>query len=60
MIPFPFEVVPVGERFTWRIISACGRPLVYTDETYASDFAAAAAAKEARAGMAARAERVDA
>lgn len=60
MIPFPFEVIPTSQGFTWRIIGACGRPLVYTDEQYPSDFAAAEAAKSARAEMAEHAKMVDA
>lgn len=59
VIPFPFEVIPAGDSFTWRIIGADGRPLVYTDKQYPSDFAAADAAKIARETFAQRAKMVD-
>lgn len=58
-VPAPFEVVPVPGGFSWRLIAACGRALVYPAETYPSDFAAADAAKAARAEMYARAQLVD-
>jgi hypothetical protein len=60
-IPFPFEVfaAPAG-GFTWRIIGACGRSLVYTGHAYPSDLEAAEAAKAERERLAARAALVDA
>lgn len=57
--PAPFEVVPVAGGFSWRLIAACGRPLVYPQETYPSDFAAADAAKAARDDLHARARLID-
>ena len=48
-IPAPFEVIPAEGGFTWSIIGPCGRVLVYTQETYPTDFAAAEAAKQSRA-----------
>lgn len=57
--PAPFEVIPVNGRYTWRLIAPCGRPLVYPQETYPSDFAAADAAKAARADLHARASLID-
>lgn len=59
MIPAPFEVLPSEDGFTWRLIAPCGRALVYSQETYPSDFAAADAAKAARAEHQARAVLVD-
>lgn len=60
MIPFPFEVVPAEpDGFTWRIIGACGRPLLYSLERFPSDFAAASAAKAVRAHVGEVAQRVD-
>lgn len=59
MIPAPFEVVPTGDGFTWRLIGSCGRPLVYRAETYPTDFAAAQAARDARAEHHVRALQVD-
>lgn len=49
MIPAPFEVVPTADGFAWRLIGACGRPLVYSTDTFPSDRDAAIAAREARA-----------
>lgn len=54
-----FEVIPSGNRWTWRLICAAGRVLVYTRETFETDFAAAAAAKAYRSGFWAMADRVD-
>lgn len=48
-IPSPFEVVPHGPAFRWRIIAGCGRTLAYDGIDYPTDIAAAAAAKAARA-----------
>lgn len=59
MIPAPFEVIPSGTGFTWRLIGACGRALVYSQDSYPSDFDAAQAAKDARAGFLGRALSVD-
>lgn len=59
-IPAPFEVQRDEHGWHWCIIGPCGRPLVYTDDRFPDDFAAAEAAKEARASMADRAALVDA
>lgn len=60
MIPFPFEVIPAEpDGFTWRIIGACGRALFYSLERFPSDFAAAEAAKSARARVGQIAQSVD-
>ena len=59
MSAYPFEVVPVGRRFTWRIIGGCGRTLVSPGRTYRTDREAADAARTYRAEIAAHAERVD-
>lgn len=53
------EVVPAGNRWTWRLICALGRVLVYTTESWATDFEAADAAKAYRAGFWHRADSVD-
>lgn len=58
-VPAPFEVIPSPAGFTWRLIAACGRTLVYTEDSYPTDLAAASAAKAARAVMHARAAMVD-
>ncbi|WP_374412717.1 hypothetical protein [Novosphingobium colocasiae] len=58
-VPAPFEVIPVDGGYTWRLISSCGRPLVYPQETYPNDFAAADAAKAARADLHARSSMID-
>lgn len=58
-LPAPFEVIAVPGGFVWRLIAACGRTLVYAQDTYSSDFAAAAAAKAARADLHARAKLID-
>ena len=54
-----FEVVLDGNRWTWRLISFCGRVLVYTPDSYETDFEAAAAAKAYRAGFWFVADQVD-
>lgn len=59
MIPAPFEVIPAGDGFTWRLIGSCGRPLVYPLEIYPCGFAAADAAREARARFCETARVVD-
>lgn len=43
-----FEVIPAGNRWTWRMICAAGRVLVYTPESWESDGEAAEAAKDYR------------
>lgn len=58
-VPAPFEVIPVPGGYSWRLIAGCGRTLAYTAESYATDFAAADAAKVARAAMHERAVAVD-
>lgn len=58
-VPAPFEVIPAPGGFVWRLIAACGRTLVYAQEIYPSDFAAADAAKAARADLHARARLID-
>lgn len=57
--PAPFEVIPVPGGFSWRLIGPCGRTLAYTADSFPTDFAAADAAKAARAVMHERAVRVD-
>ena len=42
------DVFLVGNRWTWRMICAAGRTLVYPEETWATDFEAFAAAKAYR------------
>lgn len=59
MSDYPFEVVPVGRRFTWRIIGSCGRTLVSPGRTYRTDIEAADAAQEYRARIGALAAKVD-
>ena len=59
MIPAPFEVRPDGDRFTWALLGACGRALVYSGQTYPCTFSAAAAAKEARGRLCEAARAVD-
>lgn len=54
-----FEVIPAGNRWTWRMICAAGRVLVYTAESWATDFEAADAAKAYRAAFWAVACQVD-
>jgi hypothetical protein len=54
-----FEVVPAGNRYTWQLICALGRVLVYTPETFESDIAAAEAAKDYRRTFWGVADQVD-
>lgn len=54
-----FEVIPHGNRWTYRLIAFCGRVLVYTDETYETDLAAAAAARAYRSAFWYIADRID-
>ncbi|WP_337846794.1 hypothetical protein [Sphingomonas sp.] len=42
------EVILTGNRWTWRMICAAGRVLASTAETFDTDFAAFAAAKDYR------------
>lgn len=53
------EVFPVGNRWTWTLICAAGRVLVYTPESWPSDGEAAAAAKAYRATFWALADQID-
>lgn len=53
------EVIRAGNRWTWRMIGACGAVLVYTAETWPCDFSAFAAAKAYRAAFWAMASQVD-
>ncbi len=53
------EVFQTGNRFSFRLIAACGRALVHGPETYDTDFAANAAAKDWRARFWQRAAAVD-
>ena len=53
------SVTPAGNRFTWSLIAACGRALVHAPDTYDTDFAANAAAKDWRARFWAVAAMVD-
>lgn len=43
-----FEVIPKGNGFTWQMICAAGRVLVYTSEVFPCTFSAAKAAKAYR------------
>lgn len=54
-----FEVYLIGNRWTWQLISFCGRVLVYTPDTFESDMEAAAAAKAYRSTFWAIADQVD-
>lgn len=54
-----FEVILVGNRWTWQMICPAGRVLVYTAETYDDDGQAAEAAKAYRKGFWAVADQVD-
>ena len=54
-----FEVIPIGNRWTWRMICFHGRTLVYTPETYDDDLIAAEAAKDYRRRFWAVADQVD-
>lgn len=49
----------VGNRWTWQLICAAGRALVWTDETFETDKDAAAAAKAYRASFWFVADQVD-
>lgn len=42
------SVIRVGNRWTWQLIAACGRALVHASDSYDTDFAANAAAKDWR------------
>jgi hypothetical protein len=53
------RVVRAGNRWTWQMIDAAGRVLVYTSETWPCDFSAFAAAKAYRTAFWAVAETVD-
>lgn len=53
------EVVAAGDGWTWVLLCARGRVLVYTDEIYPTDSAAADAAKAYRAAFWAVADSVD-
>lgn len=46
-----FEVIPHGNGWTWRMICAAGRVLVYCSEQWPTDFEAASAAKAWRAAF---------
>lgn len=54
-----FEVVIVGNRWTWRLTCAAGRALVWTDETFETDKQAAEAVRAYRAGFWFVADQVD-
>ncbi|MCW1985578.1 UNVERIFIED_ORG: hypothetical protein M2348_001310 [Sphingomonas sp. R1F5B] len=56
----PFEVHKHHDGWRWHLIAACSRPLAYSTDAFPSDFAAAEAARAARADMALRAALVDA
>lgn len=58
-IPAPFEVFQHHDGWRWHLIAACGRPLAYSTDAFPTDFAAAEAAKAARADMALRDALVD-
>ena len=45
------EVFESGGRWGWTLIGVCGRPLVWSDERFDSDLAAAEAAKAWRAAF---------
>ena len=53
------EVLPWGNRWTWRMIGFDGAVLVYTSETWPCDFSAFAAAKAYRTAFWAMACQVD-
>lgn len=57
--PASFEVLPAPDGYRWQLITAAGRPVVYSRETYPTDFAAAEAAKVARNRFDAHARQVD-
>ena len=54
-----FEVLLIGNRWTWRMICPAGRPLVYTSDTFDDMGGAAEAAKAYRAGFWLIADQVD-
>lgn len=54
-----FEVVQAGNRWTWRMICAAGRVLVYTADSWPSMGEAAEEAKAYRAGFWRVADQVD-
>lgn len=54
------EVVELAHGWTWTMLSAEGRVLAYTSETYPSDRAANDAAKEYRAACWCMASEIDA
>lgn len=58
-IPAPFEVHRHHDGWRWHLIAPCGRPLAYSTVPFPTDFAAAEAARAARADMALRAALVD-
>lgn len=53
------EVIPAGNRWTWRMIGADGAVLVYTGDSWPSDHDAFAAAKAYRTSFWAMACAID-
>ena len=53
------EVIPAGNRWTWRMICAAGRTLVYTAESWPTDLEAFSAAKAYRTAFWAMACEID-
>lgn len=53
------EVIPCGNGFTWRMICAAGRVLVYASEVFPCNPSAARAAKAYRRQFWAEADRID-
>lgn len=53
------EVVPAGNRWTWQMIDFVGRVIVYTSDSFATDFEAFRAAKAYRTAFWAMASRID-
>jgi hypothetical protein len=53
------EVVPLGNRFTWRMICTAGRTLAYTVESFPCIESAADAAKRYRSAFWAIASQID-
>ena len=53
------EAFQTGNRWTWRLICALGRTLVYTSETFPTDMEAADQAKQYRTRFWAVADGVD-
>lgn len=53
------EMIAAGNRWTWRMICAAGRTLVYTDESWPTDFEAFDAAKAYRTAFWAMASQID-